>query len=418
MVSRIVVLGGGTAGLTAALTLKLRWPQLAVRVIRSAEMGVIGVGEGTTVTFLQHFFEYLQLDLRHFFSLAEPTWKLGVRFLWGPRPEFLYPFGQEYSTRWKGLSRLNAAYFAPDDLWLGPTSALMAHDRAFFRQPDGKPQWHRNFAFHLENKKLVATLDSLAETAGVEISDGTMLSAERDDAGIAALRLDTGERITADLFVDASGFGSELLGKALGEPYRSFANSLFCDRAVIAGWPRTSEPIKPYTTAETMDAGWCWQIEHERFINRGYVYSSSFISDDDAAHEFLRGNPQIATEPRIVKFRSGRYARCWADNVVAVGNASGFVEPLEATAIQVITWQSRTLADLLIEGCGEVTPSIRALYNLHNCGHWDEIRDFLAVHCGSTPAGTPRFGEHAAKKLIWVTPGASSSSSARMGPAS
>ena len=108
-------------------------------------------------------------------------------------------------------------------------------------------------------------------------------------------------------------------------PFKSYADALYCDRAVIAGWPRTDELIKPYTLAETMDAGWCWQIEHETFINRGYVYSSSFITDDAAREEFLRKNPKIATEPRVVKFRSGRYQAMWQGNVVGIGNASGFV---------------------------------------------------------------------------------------------
>jgi tryptophan halogenase len=380
MVSDIVVLGGGTAGLTMALTLKLRLPALRVRVICSRDIGVIGVGEGTTVTFPQHFFEYLRLAPGHFFRLAEPTWKLGVRFLWGTRREFFYPFGQEYSTRWPGLSRLNASYFEEDDLWLGPTTALMAHDRVFFRRENGAPEWHTNFAFHVENRKLVTALETIARDAGVEMTEGTLCRADRDEEGIARIHLESGESVRADLFVDASGFASELLGRALAEPFITYANTLFCDRAIIAGWRRTHEPIKPYTTAETMKAGWCWQIEHEHFINRGYVYSSAFLSDDDAEREFSSANPQIETEPRMVHFKSGRYRRGWVGNVVAAGNASGFVEPLEATAIQVITSQARTLADLLIDSRGEVTPSVRALYNRHLSAHWDEIRDFLAIH--------------------------------------
>jgi tryptophan halogenase len=380
MVRNVIVLGGGTAGLTVALTLKIRLPELQVRVIRSPDIGVIGVGEGTNVTFIQHFFEYLRLNLREFHALTEPTWKLGIRFLWGPRPEFFYPFAVEHTARLPGLSRMNAYYEDADTLWTGPVSAMMAHDKAFGRKPDGTPAWHNTYAFHVENRKLVSGLEILCSRAGVEITDGTTREAERGPEGIAALHLESGERVVGDLFVDASGFRSELLGRALAEPYQTFGRSLFCDRAVIGGWPRTSEPIKPYTVAETMDAGWCWQIEHENFINRGYVYSSAFISDEAAQAEFLRKNTSVATVPRVVKFQSGRYARCWAENVVGVGNASGFVEPLEATAIQVITWQARTLADLLTDGRGEVTPSIRSLYNRHNCGHWDDVRDFLSIH--------------------------------------
>jgi len=204
--------------------------------------------------------------------------------------------------------------------------------------------------------------------------------AEKGGDGIVALITETGERITADLFVDASGFRSELLGRALGEPFLSYQDALFCDRAVIGGWPRTDEPILPYTTAETMEAGWCWRIDHEHFINRGYVYASAFISDDAALAEFLRKNPKVATQPRVVKFRSGRYARTWVGNVVAVGNATGFVEPLEATALQVICVEASTLADSLLDSLCEPTPTLVTLYNRYNGDQWDDIRNFLAIH--------------------------------------
>jgi tryptophan halogenase len=173
-------------------------------------------------------------------------------------------------------------------------------------------------------------------------------------------------------------------------PYRSFASSLFCDRAVIGGWHRTDETIWPYTTAETMDAGWCWQIEHENFINRGYVYSSEFTSDDAALAEFLQKNPKVATEPRVVRFRSGRYESMWRGNVVGIGNASGFVEPLEATALQVISVQTSTLADTLIDSDGAPPPTLRAIYDRYNTRQWDNVRDFLAIHYAfNSRADTP-----------------------------
>src|SRR4030095_2464204 len=176
------------------------------------------------------------------------------------------------------------------------------------------PYVHNNHAYHIENKKLVGWLEGVCRQFGVEILDATVRP-ECSDGGIAALITETGEGLTADLYLDASGFRSELLGRALNEPYLSYSDSLFCDRAVIGGWARTDEPIKPYTLAETMDAGWCWQIEHENWINRGYVYASPFISDDAAQEELLRKNPKVATTPRVVKFRSGRYVRNWVGNV-------------------------------------------------------------------------------------------------------
>jgi tryptophan halogenase len=129
-----------------------------------------------------------------------------------------------------------------------------------------------------------------------------------------------------------------------------------------------------------MDNGWCWQIEHETFINRGYVYSSSFVSDADAEAELLRKNPKISTTPRVVRYRSGRYARNWIGNVVGIGNSVGFVEPLEATALQVICVEASTLADSLTDCLCEPTPTLIELYNRYNAQAWDDIRDFLAVH--------------------------------------
>ncbi|MBN8247642.1 MAG: FAD-dependent oxidoreductase, partial [Verrucomicrobia bacterium] len=352
----VLVLGAGSAGLMTALTLKRRIPQLQVEVVRSPELGIIGVGEGTTVGFPRHFFDYLKLKPRQFFAEAEPTWKLGIRFLWGARREFFYTFSYEFQQRHPELARNNGFYFDEAQPWTGLVSAFMAQDRAFPRRPDGQPRFHNNHAYHVENRKLVGWLESVCRSLGVGIRDATV-TAETGPGGIAALITESGERLVADLFVDASGFRSELLGRALAEPQVSYADSLFCDRAVIGGWQRTEEPIRPYTVAETYDSGWCWQIEHETFINRGYVYSAAFVEDETARNEFLRKNPRVSTEPRVVRFRSGRLARNWVGNVVGVGNAVGFVEPLEATALQIICVEAATLADSLLDSQLEPTPT-------------------------------------------------------------
>jgi len=376
----ILVLGGGSAGLLAGLTLKKRLPSLSVRVVRSPDIGVIGVGEGTTPAFPRHAFEFLKLKPRDLYAEADPTWKLGIRFLWGPRREFYYNFALEFEKRLPELQRNNGFYYGDDCPWLSHATAFMAHNKAFPREPNGMPRFHNNHAFHVENRKLVAWLEHRCQEAGVEFKDATV-TAEPGGEGVAALITGEGERLTADLYVDASGFRSELLGRLLNEPFTSYADTLFCDRAVIGGWPRTDEPVKPYTTAETMDAGWAWQIEHEHFINRGYVYGSAFLSDDDARAELLRKNPQIpADKTRVVKFRTGRYRRLWVGNVVGIGNSAGFVEPLEATAIQIICVQVSTLADTLADCLCEPPPTLVDLYNRYNGDQWDDIRNFLAVH--------------------------------------
>ncbi|WP_035609719.1 FAD-dependent oxidoreductase [Haloferula sp. BvORR071] len=394
MIENVIVLGAGSAGLIAALSLKRKIPQLRVRVVRSPDIGVIGVGEGTTPNFPRHIFDYLGIPRKRFYELAEPTWKLGIRFLWGERGRFDYTFAPQLDSHWSDLPRPNGYYCDDDFANVDITSALMREGKVFQRQANGAPDvqpWH---AFHVENKLFVDMLETIAREAGVQIVDGRVIGSDRGDKGITAIHLEDGQRLEADFFIDASGFRSELLGKAFNEPFNDFGNTLFCDRAVIGGWDRTNEPILPYTTAEQMDAGWAWQIEHERHINRGYVFSSQFLTDDQAAEEFKRKNPKAPEAPRVVKFRSGAYKRMWVDNVVAIGNAGGFVEPLEATALMIVCSHCQTLVDFLLHSELSPTDSFRDLYNELTDRTWGDIRDFLGLHYkGNTAMDTP-FWQH------------------------
>lgn len=395
MIERILVLGAGSAGLLSALSLKRKLPQLDVRVVRSPKIGVIGVGEGTTPNFPRHLFEFIGLNRKKFHELAQPTWKLGIRFLWGPRGRFDYTFDPQLDSTVGQLPMPNGYYCDDEFSGLSPAAALMRRDKAFPAQPNGCPDiqgWH---AFHIENEKLVSLLETAVRDCGIDIIDGEVADTERKaDGDLAAVVLDDGRRLGADFFIDASGFRSELLGKALDEEFRSFSGSLFCDRAVIGGWKRDDEPILPYTTAEQMDAGWSWQIEHEHHINRGYVYSSDFISDDQAVDEFRRRNPKLPEDPRVVRFRSGCHRRQWVANVVAIGNAGGFVEPLEATALMIVCGNLQMLVEMLHRSRLAPTPSLRDLFNELSGRSWDDIRDFLALHYKFNTAPDTAFWRH------------------------
>ena len=388
---RCLILGGGSAGFLSALALHARNPEAPLTVLRSPDIGIIGVGEGSTLALTRFLHEFSGLGPKRFFEVAQPTWKLGLRFLWGRRPYFNYSFGPGMDWRPDAqLPKSNGFYCAAEMEYSDATSAFMTHDRLFERDhrqgapPGGWPVLHSQLAYHFENEKFVQFLEGEARARGVEIVDDTVQEVQRDERGIASLRLSKGGNRSADLYLDCSGFRSVLLGRTLEEPFVPYRSSLFCDRAVIGGWARegavaADQVIKPYTTCETMDAGWCWQIEHEARINRGYVYSSHFLSDEDAEEEFRRKNPRVSAT-RIVPFISGRYQRAWVGNTVAIGNASGFVEPLEATALGVIAMQSRILSECLREARGELRPSHRALFNRFNAANWESIRGCLALH--------------------------------------
>jgi tryptophan halogenase len=346
MIQKIIVLGGGSAGFIAAIALRHRLPHVGVTVIRSRDIGIIGVGEGSTVSVANFLHKDVNVNPGEFFATVRPTFKLGIRFIWGPRPSYFYSFGPGTDRMSPNLPQPIGVYCDQDMEDCDAYYAMMRLNRCFERAPSGDPIFHTSVSYHFENKNFVTFLETHATKLGVQIIDDTVKEVLQDEAGIRQLVLTSGAVAEADLFVDCSGFVSLLLGKTLGVPFRSFGDALFCDRAVVGGWKRTTEPIKPYTTSETMSAGWCWQIEHEERINRGYVYSSAFISDNDAEQEFRRANP-LVTDTRIVKFVSGIYHDAWVKNVVAIGNSSGFVEPLEATALGMICTHSRALADTL-----------------------------------------------------------------------
>ena len=383
MIKRILILGGGSAGFLAAISLKARVPQLQVQVLRSKELGIIGVGEGTTFSFPNYIHGRLGLDPGEFHRVAEPSWKLGIRFFnWGPRPFFDYTFRPAMTNRWQSMPKQNG-YYCEDDsdyVFADLSPALMSHDKVFLRNPQsGGPVVGTDVGYHIENEKFVTFLERYAQRMGVSIIDGTVLEVRQDERGVAGLVLKEGQVDRADLYVDCSGFFSLLLGKALAEPFDNFKSTLLCDRAVVGGWDRSTEPVKPYTAAEGMNSGWCWQIEHESRINRGYVYSSDFISDEDAEREFRERCPKVS-KTRVVRFVSGRYQRTWVKNVVAIGNSAGFVEPMEATALGVICDESDTLANCLVDCDGQPGRTMLEQYNRRNSAKWDNIRAFLAVH--------------------------------------
>ncbi|MBK1827408.1 tryptophan 7-halogenase [Haloferula rosea] len=380
MIKDVLIVGSGSAGLLFGLSLKLKIPGLKVRMVRSPQIGVITVGEATTPNLPPFLFSYLGISRSYFYSKVRPTWKKGIRFLWGPRGRFDYGFALALDSQVSTLPRPNGFYCDDEFSCCDVVTALMRHDKAFPRLQNGCPDIQKWHAFHLDNEPLVSTLEEFARGIGVEIIDGKVVDAVKAPHGISSVQLEDGRTLEADFFIDSSGFRSELLGGALDEPFVDYSASLFTDRALVGAWSRgKDEPILPYTTAETMNCGWAWQIEHEKSLSRGYVYSSQAISDDEAEAEFRAKNPKLGNT-RIIKFRSGRYQRSWVGNVVGVGNASGFVEPLESTALMIVCQEAQNLTNFLIHTGLEPTPTIRTMYNNYFADTWDEIRDFLSLH--------------------------------------
>ncbi|MFP6613560.1 MAG: tryptophan halogenase family protein [Pirellulales bacterium] len=381
-VQRVVILGGGSAGFLAALTFRLQLPQLHVHVVHSPDIPVIGVGESTTRAVPIFLHDMLGLDRAEFFREVQPSWKLGLRLEWGDpaQTHFNYPFDYCIGEKVKGLEKLAAFYCLDDMTDFSLFGALMDHGRSPCIIQNGQIKADNRTAYHIKNESFIDYLRLKSKQQGAELIEGSVVDVDRDESGdVTALKLSDGRVVEGDLFIDCSGFRSVLLDKTMGERYVNYGDTLFCDRAVIGSWVRDDE-ILPFTTAETMNHGWCWRIEFRDVVTRGYVYSSKFCSDDEAMREMKEKNPALGDDLSVIKFRCGRYENFWVNNVAAVGNASGFVEPLEATALHLIIEQIRFVVQSLCDSDCRVAPAMREVENERFRRIWDDTRDFLAVH--------------------------------------
>ena len=374
------VIGGGTAGWFAALALKRRVPELDVTVIESPNIPIIGVGEATTTLMPPFLHGELGLDVVALYEEVRPTWKLGITFEWGPADDvFTYPFGPAWPVEamaYDGTLRTQSL-----------TSHLMGADRApLVREADGTVRsllGETKYAYHLDNAPFVAFLARTAKARGIHHRLGELSRVETDVARTRVERLHFTDGASAqfDLYVDARGFRSVLLGDALDSEFLDYRASLFCDSALVTNLPQPPGHVRPYTTAETMDCGWCWRIPIEGEDHRGYVFSSAHLDEAGALVELRRANPAWVegTRTSLVKFRSGRHAEWWKGNVVAVGNAYGFVEPLESTALHMVILELRRLVEGVEQSRRGVTPDT-AHHSERIGAHWDSLRWFLAAH--------------------------------------
>jgi len=384
-IGTVVIAGGGSAGFLTALSFRVLVPQIEVVVVHSPEIPVIGVGESTTAAFSQFLHAQLGIDRGEFLREVQPSWKLGLRLEWGdPRDtHFNYPFDRFLDHDVANLPRVKAFYCLQDMEDCSHFAAMMDRGLAPCAVRDGHGVVDPRATYHIKNEAFIAYLEKKSRQLGVRVIEGEIKETTRDESGnLRDLVLKDGREVSGDFFIDCTGFRSLLLEQTMGVRRVSFGDALFCDAAVIGSWqrPEEDEDIRPYTTVETMDHGWCWRIDFLDVVTRGYVFSTAFCTPEEAMKEMKAKNPQLGDDLRSIHFPSFRCEHYWKGNVAAVGNASGFVEPLEATALHLIIQQIWNLTGALRDGDYRPSSALRALENRRFQECWDDTRDFLALH--------------------------------------
>lgn len=388
-IETICILGGGTAGwmTAAALSYKLKSLPVRIRLVESDEIGTVGVGEAS-LPHIRKFNETLQIDEAGFMKATEATFKLGIEFCdWGRIGDrYIHPFGS-FGADVDGIPFYH--------LWLrlkqlGDTSRLdeysypiIAAEAGRFRHPDTdytRIESTFGYAYQFDASRYARFLRNYAESNGVMRTEGKVVeTALNSETGfVDSIRLDSGETVAADLYIDCSGFRGVLIEQALKTGYEDWSQWLPCNRA----WAVPTESrgsLTPFTRATARKSGWQWRIPLQHRTGNGHVYCSDFISDDDAVRVLLDNldAPTLA-DPKRLFFVTGRRRLFWNKNVIAIGLSGGFLEPLESTSIHLIQEGITELLQLFPDK--RFLQSDRDEYNRRMNLGFERVRDFLLLH--------------------------------------
>ncbi|MDT0594450.1 tryptophan halogenase family protein [Glaciecola petra] len=396
----LVILGGGTAGwMTANLLQKFLSSDFRVHLVESANIGSIGVGEGST-PHLKQFFDMLNIQEDTWMPECHATYKNGISFVnWTnhlDRNQYFHPFPSATDRQTAGvflqqcMHRLNGknALCTPDAFFL---SAQLSANALAPLTKNRQSQVPLNYAYHFDSLLLGKFLAKIALKAGVKHTLGKFISAQQDaQHNIKSIRvqLESCDRepnnlpqeleIQADFFIDASGFSSLLLEKVQHVDFESFANNLYNDSA-IALPTAPANPLKSETRASALKFGWAWHIPLTNRTGNGYVFSSKYTNFERAETELRQHlNVDDSITARHLKMRVGRMKKAWKNNVVAIGLSQGFIEPLEATALHLVMESIGLFLKTFKNG--EYTDQSRDIFNQNIKDRYEGIRDYIVCH--------------------------------------
>lgn len=385
-VRRVVIAGGGTAGwMTAAAIAKTMGSTVDLTLVESEMIGTVGVGEAT-IPPLRTFNRLLDIPEDVFMRETKATFKLGIQFEgWTDGSDhYIHSFGTTGRDHWTSgfqhfwkRGRVEGMAGPLSDYCLEYKAAL---EGKFARLPnDGM-----NYAYHLDSALYAKYLRGFAEQHGAVRIEGKIneVVLDPESGDITALDLDNGQRVEGDLFIDCTGFRALLIEGALQAGYDDWTHLLPCDRA-IAVQTRTVGAAAPYTRSIAHDAGWQWRIPLQHRMGNGIVYCSQHLSEDAARERLLSTvEGETLTEPNQLRFRTGMRRKHWERNCIAVGLASGFMEPLESTSIHLI--QRSILRLLRMFPVAGVMACDRDAFNEQTVEDFITIRDFLVLHYNVT----------------------------------
>ena len=395
-VRRVVIAGGGTAGWLAAAALSHQLGKiLQITLIESDEIGTIGVGEAT-IPPIRVFHKLLGIDEPDFMRATAATFKLGISFEnWGRRGDrYVHSFGRTGKPTW--MCEFHNFWLRSRELGLDSEIGdycyeLKAANAGRFATG---PNAEINYAYHFDASQYAKFLRKFAEGSGITRVEGKIREVKQhaDSGFIESLILESGQVVVGDLFIDCTGFRSLIIEQTLKTGYDDWSHWLPCDSAAAVQTELT-EAAPPYTRAMAHDAGWRWCIPLQHRVGNGLVFSSKHLDPDSATEELLgavAGTP--INQPRIIRFQTGRRRLTWNKNCVALGLASGFIEPLESTSIHLMMMGVTRLMHLF--PFSGFDAAVMNLYNAQCQAEMEKTRDFIILHYHATERDDSAFWRH------------------------
>ena len=395
-IKHVVIAGGGTAGwMAAAAVAKLLGKTVKVSLVESEEIGTVGVGEATIPTLLT-LHELLKIKEQDFISAVGGTFKLGISFEnWHDvGKDYIHSFGYTGKDCW--AAGFQHFWLKGKELGISKDFGEYCNEWAAAKQNRFAvlPNQNLNYAYHFDSSRYAAFLRKIAEEHGAVRIEGKIEAVEQHEQTgfITGLRLESGQQVDGDFFVDCTGFRGLLIEQTLHAGYDDWQHWLPCDSALAVQTENVQPPI-PYTRSIAHEAGWQWRIPLQHRTGNGLVYCSKFWSRDEAEAK-LRGNleGELVTDPRPIKFQTGTRRRHWVKNCVAVGLSSGFMEPLESTSIHLIQ-RSIVRFMQMFPSDGVRQPDIEEFNNQMKF-EIENIRDFIILHYHVTNRTDTPFWRH------------------------
>lgn len=387
-IQSVVIVGGGAAGwMAAAVLAKALDRSVSITLIESEEIGIVGVGEAT-IPQIRLINAFLGIEENAFVRATQASFKLGIEFNdWRQIGDsYMHAFGDigtslgllgfhHYWLRARAAGQSQSLW----DFSLNYQAAIQDRFAPLERLGNSSLTGVR-YAYHFDAALYARLLRQYAQGAGVTRVEGKIIDValRGEDGFVDAVLLEGERRIAGDLFLDCSGFRGLLIEGALKAGYTDWTHWLPCDRAVAVPCAHGAA-LRPYTQATARQAGWQWRIPLQHRVGNGHVYSSQHLSDDEAT-AILLANLEGAplAEPRPLRFTTGMRKRQWVKNCVALGLASGFMEPLESTSIHLIQAGISRLVAMFPDA--RFAPSLIAEYNRQSAFEFERIRDFLILH--------------------------------------